>query len=194
MLAPEWVVASDNAGKLAEIRAALAACPITLYPQADFGVASADETASTFVENALIKARHAATVTGLPAIADDSGLCVDALAGAPGLLSSRYAGADASDADNIDKLLSTMARVPWSQRTAHFYCVIVAVDSPRDPAPYIATGRWLGHLATAPAGSRGFGYDPVFVDVGTSMTAAELSATQKNRLSHRGQDARTPAK
>ncbi len=181
-----WVLASNNAGKLAEFQALLSDASLELRGQSDFQVTAATETGMTFVENALLKARHAAAVTGLPAIADDSGLCVDALAGAPGLHSARFAGVGATDAQNVTKLLTALAQVPETQRSAHFYCVIVAVQSALDPAPLIAIGRWDGSISHAEKGQNGFGYDPVFWVSGANRTAAELAPDEKNRLSHRG--------
>jgi XTP/dITP diphosphohydrolase len=185
-VAPRWVFASGNAGKLAEVRAFLSGTRIECVPQSLLGVLPADETAATFVENALLKARHAAAATGLPAIADDSGLVVNALGGAPGVLSARYAGPEADDAANIDYLLAALRDVAAHDRSATFHCVIVALRRPDDPAPVIASGHWLGRIAEARSGSGGFGYDPVFVDVATGRVAAELSLEEKNRSSHRG--------
>jgi len=180
-----WVVATGNRGKLAEIRALLADLPIDLVAQAELGVEAADESAVTFVENALIKARHAAKRTGLPAIADDSGLAVDALGGQPGVRSARFAGPHADDRANIARLLAALAGVPPERRTARFHCVVVAMTSPNDPAPTIATGSWRGRIALAPVGSGGFGYDPVFFVDEHGCTAAELPPEVKNSISHR---------
>lgn len=183
------VIASANRGKVAELEALLAAAAIenlTVVPQATLGVRAAPETAKTFVENALLKARHAAHETGLPALADDSGLSVDELFEAPGVHSARYAGAAASDADNVAKLLAALAHVPQGRRQASFHCVLVAARHAADPAPLIATGIWRGEIALAPTGDRGFGYDPVFRDPRLGRTAAELSADEKNAVSHRG--------
>ena len=182
----EWVFASSNPGKLGEARELLVETGITLHPQAALGVEPIAETGLTFVENALIKARHAAAVAAMPAIADDSGLCVDALAGAPGLHSARYAGPQAGAAENIDKLLAALGTAPSAARGAHFVCVLVALRSPEDPDPLIATGHWHGVIATEPAGEHGFGYDPVFYVPSERRTAAELDASEKRRLSHRG--------
>jgi XTP/dITP diphosphohydrolase len=178
------VLASTNAGKLAEFRELLADTPIELAANLPADAAPA-ETGATFVENALIKARHAALVTGRPALADDSGLCVDGLGGAPGVVSARYAGPAATDADNVAQLLDALERFTGRARRATFHCVIVALASPDDPAPIIATGRWHGEIAEAPRGEFGFGYDPVFLDPGSARTAAELSPAVKNRISHR---------
>ena len=181
------VIASSNAGKLEEMRAILAGSGIELVAQGALGIADADESASTFVENALLKARHAARVSGLPALGDDSGLCVDALGGAPGLYSARYAGAHGNAAANIAKLLDALRDVPDAQRGAHFHCTIVLLTHADDPAPLIAEGRWHGRILHAPRGAGGFGYDPVFFDPRLNRGAAELDAAVKNRVSHRGQ-------
>jgi XTP/dITP diphosphohydrolase len=181
------VLASSNHGKLVEMRDVLAGLDVELVAQTDLGIGDADETASTFVENALLKARHAARASGLSALGDDSGLCVDALGGGPGLYSARYAGAHGDAAANIVKLLSALRDVPEAQRTAHFYCTIVLLRHADDPAPLIAEGRWDGSILDAPRGDKGFGYDPVFFDPRLGIGAAELDATIKNRISHRGQ-------
>jgi len=186
-LPPRWVLATANRGKTSELATLFreSGLPIHLVAQAELGVVSAPETASTFVENALLKARHAARVTGLPAIADDSGLAVDALGGAPGVLSARYAGPAADDRANIAKLLAALA-VDASARTARFHCVLVALRHADDPAPAIASGEWPGEIAHVERGSNGFGYDPVFFDRRLGKTAAQLSAAEKNSVSHRG--------
>ena len=184
---PRIVLASGNAGKLAEMRQILADAGIDLVAQGDLGIADAEETASTFVENALLKARYAARASGLPALGDDSGLCVDALAGAPGLVSARYAGSHGDSAANIAKLLDAMRDVPDPQRGAHFHCSIVLLAHADDPAPLIAEGRWQGRILRALRGDRGFGYDPVFLDPATNLSAAELDPALKNVISHRGQ-------
>jgi len=181
------VVASSNQGKLVEIREVLAGLHVELVAQGDIGIGDADETASTFIENALLKARHAARLSGLPALGDDSGICVDALGGAPGLFSARYAGAHGDAAANIAKLLAALRDVPDSARSANFYCVVVLLRHADDPAPLIAEGRWHGRILAAPRGSGGFGYDPVFFDPLLGRGAAELDAATKNRVSHRGQ-------
>jgi XTP/dITP diphosphohydrolase len=181
------VLASGNAGKLAEMRQILADTGIELVAQGKLGIADADETASTFVENALLKARQAARVSGLAALGDDSGLCVDALNGAPGLLSARYAGDHGDSAANIAKLLDAMRDVPDPQRGAHFHCSIILLAHADDPVPLIAEGRWHGRLLHAPRGDRGFGYDPVFLDPANNLSAAELDPALKNVISHRGQ-------
>ncbi|HEX6995790.1 MAG TPA: RdgB/HAM1 family non-canonical purine NTP pyrophosphatase [Gammaproteobacteria bacterium] len=180
-----WVVATGNPGKLAEIRALLADLPLDLVAQRELGVEPAEESAGTFVENALIKARHAARSTGLPAIADDSGLAVDALGGLPGVRSARFAGPTADDRANVARLLDALAGVPPERRTARFHCVVVAMESADDPAPTIATGSWRGRITLRPAGSGGFGYDPVFFVEDRGCTAAELPAAVKNAISHR---------
>lgn len=187
-LPPRWVLATANRGKTAELAALFkqSGLGIDLVTQTELGVAPAPETASTFIENALQKARHAARATGLPAIADDSGLCVDALGGAPGVFSARYAGPGADDAANIAKLLTALAGHA-SGRSARFHCVLVALLSADDPAPAIAPGEWSGQIALARRGAQGFGYDPVFFDARLGKTAAELTAEEKNRVSHRGE-------
>jgi XTP/dITP diphosphohydrolase len=181
------VLASNNAGKIRELRALLSGTGFEVVPQSEFAIPEADETGLTFIENAILKARHAAEQSGLPAIADDSGLAVDALGGLPGVDSAYYAGRQASDRDNVDKLLAAMISVPEGQRSARFHCVIVLLRHARDPSPLIAHGRWEGQIATAARGNSGFGYDPVFVVDASGRTAAELDATEKNRLSHSGQ-------
>lgn len=180
------VVASSNRGKLDEIREILGN-EFELIAQTDLGIEDADETASTFVENALIKARHASRLSGLPAMGDDSGLCVDALNGAPGLFSARYAGEHGNAAANIAKLLDALRGVEDERRTAHFHCSIALIAHADDPAPIIAEGHWHGRILHAPRGDRGFGYDPVFFDPSLSAGAGELDAGVKNRVSHRGQ-------
>jgi XTP/dITP diphosphohydrolase len=181
------VVATGNRGKLAEIREVLAGTGIELVAQSELGIADADETGATFVENALIKARHAARASGLPALGDDSGICVDALGGAPGLISARYAGSHGDSKANIARLLGALEGVEDAHRGAHFHCTIVLLASADDPAPLIAEGRWYGRILHAPRGERGFGYDPVFFDPVLGAGAAELDAATKNRVSHRGQ-------
>lgn len=180
------VAATGNRGKLRELGALLAPLGIELIPQAELGVAPAPETAATFVENALGKARHAARATGLPAIADDSGLVVPALGGAPGVRSARYAGADAGDAANNAKLLAALAGQRGAGRAAFFYCVLAHLAAADDPAPAIATGRWDGAIGTAPDGAAGFGYDPLFIPQARDRSAARLTLAEKNARSHRG--------
>jgi len=184
---PRIVLASSTAGKLIEMREILASLDIELVAQSALGIADADETGATFVENALIKARHAARMSGLPALGDDSGICVDALDGAPSLYSARYAGSHGDAAANIAKLLDALRDIPDARRTAHFYCTIVLLRAADDPAPLIAEGRWRGRILEAPLGEWGFGYDPVFFDPALGRGAAELDAATKNRVSHRGQ-------
>lgn len=180
------VIASNNRGKLEEFRDLLTPLGIEPIAQGDLGVGEAEEPAVTFVENAILKARHAATETGLPALADDSGLAVDALGGQPGVRSARFAGPDASDQDNIEALLAAMAAVPEGQRSAQYHCVLVYLRHLDDPTPLICHGRWQGEILTRPQGAGGFGYDPLFWVPETQGTAAELSRTEKSRLSHRG--------
>jgi len=179
------VLASGNPGKIREIQALLAEHPIV--PQSDFSISDAEETGTTFVENAIIKARHAAKLSGLPAIADDSGLVVDALDGAPGVYSARYAGPGSSDLDNLQKLLRELEGVPEAQRSARFICVLAFMKHGADPTPVIAQGVWEGRILTRPAGSNGFGYDPVFWVPTHQCASAELAPEVKNALSHRGQ-------
>jgi XTP/dITP diphosphohydrolase len=185
MIASRWIVATSNRGKLREIEALLAGEPLALIAQSDLGIEPAEETAATFVENALLKARHATRLAGLPAIADDSGLVVDALGGQPGVHSARYAGPGANDRENVARLLDALAGMPDELRGARFHCVIVALRDPADPAPLIASGTWHGRIAEAPAGGGGFGYDPVFFVPERACTAAELPAGVKNEISHR---------
>jgi XTP/dITP diphosphohydrolase len=181
------VLASGNAGKVAELEQLLAGSGVQLVPQTSLGVSDADETGLTFVENALIKARHAARATSLPALADDSGICVDALGGAPGLYAARYAGRHGDSAANNAKLLHELAGVPMEKRSAYFIAVLVVLRHADDPAPLIAEGRWHGRILEAPRGEGGFGYDPLFLPAGHELGAAELDPALKNRLSHRGQ-------
>jgi XTP/dITP diphosphohydrolase len=187
MIPPRLVLATGNPGKLREMREILARWQVEVRPLSDFTTRAADETALTFVENALLKARFAAEASGLAAIADDSGLEVDALHGAPGIHSARYAGIDANDADNNARLLRELQTVPDQARTARYRCAMVFLRWPADPSPVIAQAAWEGRIARSPRGDGGFGYDPYFlVDDGTH-TAAELASADKNRLSHRGQ-------
>ena len=179
------VLASGNAGKLVELRELLGD-GFELHPQSEFGVSDADETGLSFIENAILKARHAAHSTGLPALADDSGLCVDALHGAPGLYSARYAGRHGDSEANIDKLLDALAGTPEDARTARFVCVLALVRSADDPMPLVAEGIWEGRILHARAGASGFGYDPVFFSPAHACSAAQLPAAVKNRDSHRG--------
>ena len=186
MSSRRWVLASGNAGKLAEMRGLLAGLDIELVAQNEFDVPAAEETGIGFVDNALIKARHAAAHTGLPAIADDSGLAVDALAGAPGVHSARYAGTHGDDNANNDKLLAALEGLPAEQRGAAFHCCLVATRSANDPVPVIAHGVWRGRILDAARGDGGFGYDPLFWVDSENASAAELTATRKNEISHRG--------
>jgi XTP/dITP diphosphohydrolase len=183
------VLASGNAGKVREFTALLAARDIEVVPQGALGIVAPEETGSTFLENALLKARHAAG-SGLPALADDSGIEVDALNGRPGVRSARYAGEHASDADNLELLLRELAGLPQERRTARYHCVLVWVRDPEDLQPIIATGVWEGRVLTAPRGTGGFGYDPIFQPEGYELSAAQLPAAEKNVLSHRAQAAR----
>ena len=178
------VIASGNKGKLREIAHLLAPLNIDIVAQAELHVSECEEPHCTFIENALAKARHASRQTGLPALADDSGLCVDALQGAPGVLSARYAGEPKSDQANNEKLLSVLGTE--KNRQAHFYCVIVLVRHADDPEPLIAEGRWAGEILSEFRGQDGFGYDPLFLDAKTGKTVAELPLEIKSRISHRG--------
>ncbi len=180
------LIATGNRGKLAEFRDLLGDRGIALVSQGELGIADPPETGTTFIENAIIKARNAARISGLPALADDSGLIVDALGGAPGLISAHYGGVHGDATRNIARLLGELAGVPELQRTARFHGVIVLLRDADDPAPLIAEGTWEGRITDAPRGSGGFGYDPVFFSPEHGCTAAELDATVKNRVSHRG--------
>jgi len=181
------VLASSNPGKVREINQVLAGLNVIVRPQTEFNVIDAEETGLTFVENAILKARNAARHTGLPAIADDSGLEVDALAGAPGIYSARYAGVGATDLENFEKLLDALADVPEENRSARFQCLMVYMRHADDPTPLICQGSWEGRILTAARGSNGFGYDPVFYVPTHNCASAELAADIKNSLSHRGQ-------
>lgn len=181
------VLATGNPGKLRELVAMLAGTGIQVIPQTEFNVTDAEETGLSFVENAILKARNASRQTNLPAIADDSGLEVEALGGAPGIYSARYAGEDAEDADNTAKLLLALQDVPSERRRARFRCAMVYLKHSSDPAPLICEGIWEGHILEAPRGSNGFGYDPVFLVSELGCSSAELPPDEKNRLSHRGQ-------
>lgn len=181
------VLASSNAGKVREFNQLLAGLDIEVVPQSQYGVPDAEETGLTFVENALLKARNAAQHTYLPALADDSGLEVDTLNGAPGIYSARYAGPGASDSENLAKLLDMLKGVPDAQRTARFQCVLVYLRHALDPTPLICQGTWEGRILTEARGANGFGYDPVFFVPTHGVSAAELPADVKNSLSHRGQ-------
>jgi XTP/dITP diphosphohydrolase len=180
------VLATGNPGKVRELGDLLAAFGLDIVAQTELGVESAEETGLTFIENAILKARHAAEITGLPAIADDSGLAVDALGGAPGIYSARYAGVDASDQKNLDKLLVALENVPDAERQAQFHCVLVYVRHAADPTPLVFHGSWAGEITRAAAGQGGFGYDPIFYVPELGKTAAELSKDEKRAVSHRG--------
>jgi len=179
------VMASNNAGKLKEFASLLGDIGLDVRPQGEFDVPEAEEPFGTFVENALAKARHAARLTGLPALADDSGVCVNALGGAPGVYSARYAGEPKSDANNNAKLISDLAA--HADKSAYYYCVLVYVRHADDPQPVIADGVWKGEIIDQPRGQGGFGYDPYFLLPSLGKTAAELTAAEKNAVSHRGQ-------
>lgn len=186
-MARRVVLATGNRGKLVELRAILAGSGLEVLPQSDLGIEPPPEDGETFAANALIKARHAARLSGLPAIADDSGLEVDALGGRPGLWSARYAGPGCSDADNNRRLLEELAGVPDGRRTARYRCAMAWVDHADDPQPVLCEAVWEGSIARMPRGERGFGYDPLFVVAGDGRTAAEMPAAEKNHVSHRGQ-------
>lgn len=180
------VLATGNKGKVAEMQPILAEFGFDALPQSAFGFADAEETGSTFVENALLKARNACRHTGLPALADDSGLLIDALDGAPGLISAHYAGTHGDATGNIAKVLAEMAALQNPVRSARFYCCLVLLRAADDPQPLIAEGLWQGEILPAPLGDNGFGYDPIFFDPAHGCSAAQLPAELKNRISHRG--------
>jgi len=180
------VLATGNAGKLKELRELLPPPAFEVLPQSQFTSASVEETGLTFIENAILKARHAAEVSGLPAIADDSGLEVDALDGAPGIYSARYAGEGASDEDNLMKLLAALEGKSPAERTARYQCALVYMRSARDPSPLICQASWEGRITGNRRGTGGFGYDPIFELADRPLTVAELPAAEKNQLSHRG--------
>jgi XTP/dITP diphosphohydrolase len=181
------VLASGNQGKLREFSQLFSDKSIQVIPQNEFGTVEAEETGLSFVENAILKARNACKFSGLPALADDSGLEVDALKGAPGIYSARYAGSDASDKDNYVKLLDALKDVPLEKRSARFQCVLVYMRHENDPTPQVFQGSWEGQILTEPSGAEGFGYDPVFLVPSEACSSAELSKDRKNALSHRGQ-------
>lgn len=183
----EIVLASSNKGKIKELNARLGALGVTIVPQSQYQVPDADETGLTFVENAILKARHTAHLTRKPALADDSGLEVDALQGAPGIFSARFAGENSSDEENNRKLLNLLEAVPEDLRTARFRCVLVYMRHAEDPTPLICQGSWEGTILRHPRGDNGFGYDPLFWVPELQLASAELPSEQKNRLSHRGQ-------
>lgn len=180
------VLASGNAGKLREFQQLLADCGFAVLPQSEFNVDNAEETGLSFVENAILKARHACAQTGLPALADDSGIAVDALLGRPGIYSARYAGEPANDVNNNAKLLEQLHGVPEQQRTARYHCILAFMRHAEDPTPILCHGSWEGVILTAPRGEGGFGYDPLFFVPSHQCTAAELGSAEKNRISHRG--------
>ncbi|UZE95946.1 XTP/dITP diphosphatase [Alkalimarinus alittae] len=180
------VLASGNKGKLNEFNQLLAPLDIEVIPQSEFNVTSVEETGLTFIENAILKARYASKMSGLPAIADDSGLEVDALLGLPGIYSARYAGEDCNDAANNEKLLRELTGIKPENRTARFQCVLVYLEHPADPTPIVCQGSWEGIILEAPAGDQGFGYDPLFWVPSKQCASAELDREEKNRLSHRG--------
>jgi XTP/dITP diphosphohydrolase len=185
---PQLLLATSNIGKVHEIENALENHPWKIIPQSDMGIHdSVEETGLTFVENAILKARHACAFTGLPALADDSGLVVDALNGEPGVFSARYAGAGVSFTEHTQKLLHAMKDIPNEKRSAHFYCVMVYLRHANDPSPIICQGIWEGHILETPQGKQGFGYDPIFYVPTHDCSAAELPLSEKNRISHRGQ-------
>jgi len=181
------ILASGNAGKVREIDQLLEGLSLKVLPQSDFDVPEIEETGLTFIENAILKARNAAHHTGLPAIADDSGIAVDVLQGRPGIYSARFAGLGASDEENLLKLIDMIKPFPEEQRTARFICAMVYIRHEHDPVPIIAQGIWEGQLVTEPKGENGFGYDPVFYVASQQCTSAELPPGVKNKLSHRGQ-------
>ena len=181
------VLASGNAGKLKEFSELFSSWNIKVVPQSDFDVPEAEETGLSFIENALLKARHASRISGLPALADDSGLAVDALDGAPGIYSARYAGPGASDQDNNRKLLQALDGVPVNERAASFHCALAFVRRHDDPVPLVCSAQWRGRILDEPAGEQGFGYDPLFFVESQGMTSAQLPRATKNRLSHRAQ-------
>ena len=180
------VLATGNPGKVRELADLLAAFGLDIVAQTELGVESAEETGLTFIENAILKARHAAQLTGLPALADDSGLAVNALSGAPGIYSARYAGEEASDQQNLEKLLQALENTPNGQRQAQFHCVLVYLRHASDPTPLVFHGSWDGEITRTAAGNGGFGYDPVFYVPALGKTAAELTKAEKGKVSHRG--------
>jgi XTP/dITP diphosphohydrolase len=183
----QFVLATGNPGKVKELASMLTPLNIEILPQSKFDVPEIPETGTTFIENAIIKARHAAKLTGLPAIADDSGLEVMALGGAPGIYSARFAGEGATDQNNIDKLLAELKDIPADQRQARFVCVLVYMASESDPTPIICQGFWNGHISDDQQGLSGFGYDPIFFVNDKNCTSAELTKETKNTISHRAQ-------
>lgn len=181
------MLASNNPGKLCEIQAIFRPLDINIHLQSEYSVPPAIEDGKSFVENAIKKARHASAIAGLPALGDDSGLCVDALGGAPGIYSARYAGQEANDEANMHKLIMAMKDISDSERSAHFYCAIALVRHAEDPEPLLSIGRWQGQILHKPRGNNGFGYDPIFYVPECDCTSAELEADKKNQISHRAQ-------
>lgn len=181
------VLATGNAGKVRELASLLADFGFDIIAQTELGVESAEETGLTFIENAILKARHAAQITGLPAIADDSGISVDVLGGAPGIYSARYAGEEASDQQNLEKMLDALKDVPDELRQAHYHCVLVYLRHAEDPTPIVCHGTWSGVVIREPVGNGGFGYDPIFFIPSLGKTAAEMTKEEKGAISHRGQ-------
>jgi XTP/dITP diphosphohydrolase len=181
------VLASTNPGKVRELQALLSELPLELIPQSELNIPDIEETGTTFIENAIIKARHAAKHAGMPAISDDSGLTVTALDGAPGVYSSRYAGPNANDTDRINKVLLELEKTKNPDRSASYHCVLALMENASDPAPLICHGIWHGEILATPRGTNGFGYDPIFYVPDLNCSAAELEETQKNEISHRGQ-------
>ncbi len=181
------ILASSNTGKIHEIKMFLRNLPFEWQLQSELGIEDADETGLTFVENAILKARHACEISGLPALADDSGLVIDALHGAPGIYSARYAGKNASNSDRIQKVLGELKHTPPHERSARFYCVLALMQHPKDPSPIICEGVWEGEILEEARGHQGFGYDPIFYVASHGCSAAELDPLEKNRISHRGQ-------
>jgi XTP/dITP diphosphohydrolase len=181
------VLASGNPGKLAEMRDLLGDIGVELVAHGELGIQDVEETGTTFLENAILKARHACRESGLPALGEDSGLCVDALGGAPGLYSARYAGSPSNAQANVARLLDAMRETPTEARTAHFYCALVLMRHAEDPMPLLCEGVWEGRILEAPRGHGGFGYDPVFYDPLVGLSAAEMDLGSKHRVSHRGQ-------
>lgn len=180
------VLASNNQGKIREFQSLLTPFQLEVISQAELNVSEIEETGKTFIENAILKARHAAKETGLPALADDSGLVVNALHGAPGIYSARYAGKEASSSNNIKKLLHELKDTPDEKRDAFFYCVLVFMQHDQDPTPIVCEGKWQGKILHAPQGEQGFGYDPVFFVPSKNKSAAQLTSEEKNSMSHRG--------
>lgn len=180
------VLASHNAGKIREFNALFKPLALDIIPQSEFGISEIEETGLSFIENAILKARHASQETGLPALADDSGLAVAALQGAPGIYSARYAGPDGNAKENIKKLLAALSHFPESERAATFHCVLVFMQHALDPMPIVCCGQWHGRILLAPQGENGFGYDPVFFVPEENKAAAELPLALKNKISHRG--------